>query len=138
MATPVIVDTGPLVAALHARDRHHEWARETLGRSPRPLLTCEAVAAEASFVSSRTGGNGNAILELVSRTCSIPLRLEDEWRAVLALMRKYADVPMSLADACLVRLAERHSGSAIATLDQDFRLYRVHGRRVIKTIAPWN
>lgn len=134
----MIVDTGPLVAALHARDRHPDWARETLGRSPRPLLTCEAVAAAASFVSSRTGGNRTEILEWVSRACSLPLRLENEWRAVLALMRKYADVPMSFADACLVRLAERHPGSAVATLDRDFRVYRAHGRRIIRTIAPWH
>lgn len=51
-------------------------------------------------------------------------------------MARYADRPMSLADACLVRMAELHSASPILTLDSDFTVYRMHGRRVIPTIHP--
>ena len=51
-------------------------------------------------------------------------------------MRKYADVPMSLADACLVRMAELNAHSSVLTLDRDFRVYRKHGRQVIPLAMP--
>jgi predicted nucleic acid-binding protein len=59
-----------------------------------------------------------------------------ERAAVGRLLRKYADRPMSLADACLVRLAELNDGSSVLTIDGDFAVYRKHGRRVIPLIAP--
>ena len=77
------------------------------------------------------------VLEMLARhVLSLPFRLEDHGRAVRALMRKYADVPMSLADACLVRLAEVTIHSTVLTLDRDFKVYRKHGRQVIPLIIP--
>jgi hypothetical protein len=52
------------------------------------------------------------------------------------LRRKYADVPMSVADACLVRLAEQLGQCAVLTLDDDFTVYRRHGRHVIPLLSP--
>ncbi len=52
------------------------------------------------------------------------------------LVKRYADVPMSLADACLVRMAEQHVQSKVLTLDQDFRIYRKHSRQVIPVLMP--
>jgi hypothetical protein len=57
-------------------------------------------------------------------------------RGHTALMTKYATVPMSLADACLVRMTELNSGSTVLTLDRDFRVYRRTGRHVVPVIAP--
>lgn len=53
-------------------------------------------------------------------------------------MRRYRDRPMSLADACLVRLAELHSGAKVFTLDSDFRIYRRHGNKTIPLLMPEN
>ena len=67
---------------------------------------------------------------------TIPFHLSREMGSVEKLMLKYADIPMSFADACLVRMAELYPASEIFTLDSDFRIYRKHGRRLIQTIMP--
>jgi predicted nucleic acid-binding protein len=52
-------------------------------------------------------------------------------------MEKYADVPMSLADACLVRMTEMVSDAVILTTDRDFQIYRRHGRQVVACLTPY-
>jgi predicted nucleic acid-binding protein len=59
-----------------------------------------------------------------------------EQKALAKLVAKYSDLPMSLADACLVRMAEVNAGSSVFTLDGHFNVYRKHGRRIIPTIMP--
>lgn len=77
------------------------------------------------------------MLDLLSRgALRIAFRLEDNVDLVARLMGRYASVPMSLADACLVRMAEQHPDSRVLTLDRDFRLYRKHGRHAIPLIMP--
>ncbi len=66
----------------------------------------------------------------------ISLRLGEEIAAVAKLMDRYSNIPMSLADACLVRMAEQHSQGVVFTLDSDFRVYRKHGRQVVPTLMP--
>jgi uncharacterized protein len=68
----------------------------------------------------------------------VGLEVEDQLADLRALMRRYRDRPMSLADACLVRLAELHPGGAVFTLDGDFRIYRRHGNKVIPVLMPAN
>jgi predicted nucleic acid-binding protein len=102
-----IVDTGPLVALPDGREPHHQWARETLGRLETPLRPCEAVLSEACFLLRGVKGGRNAVLTSVSRgIVAVDFRLANELEAVRKLMAKYASVPMALADACLVRMAE--------------------------------
>ena len=62
--------------------------------------------------------------------------LNDDLEAVLKLLQKYADVPMSLADACLVRMSETLSDTFLLTTDSDFRIYRRHSRQVIPCVMP--
>ena len=132
----VLLDTGPLVAYLHRRDTYHEWARATFDELVPPFLTCEPVLAETSFLVARTHLPASRVLEYLSGGgVRIGLRLDDELAAVRALMDRYANVPMSLADACLVRLAEMTS-LPICTLDSDFKIYRVRGRRDLELITP--
>ncbi len=134
MRRPAILDTGPWVAILSERDTHHRWAREHLSALPVPLLTCEAVVAEACFL---LGGRRDLVTSMLAdRLVQIAFHLDDELDRVRALMSKYSDAPMSLADACLVRLSEL-TGGPVATLDRDFLVYRVHGRRRIPLIAPF-
>jgi predicted nucleic acid-binding protein len=68
--------------------------------------------------------------------CSSGFDVADEMEAVLKLMRKYADVPISLADACLVRMTETSSAALLLTTDSDFRIYRRHGRNVVPCVSP--
>ena len=133
----VVVDTGPLVAFLNRRDRFHTWARETLGTIEAPLVTCEAVISEACFLLRSTKGGPDAILDLVTRgIVMVPFRLASELPTVRRLMARYANVPMSLADACLVRMTELDPRAAVLTLDGDFSVYRRHRRNVVPTIMP--
>ncbi|MBI2204659.1 MAG: PIN domain-containing protein [Candidatus Rokubacteria bacterium] len=137
MIRTVLLDTGPLVALLNRRDRYHRWSTEQWADIALPVLSCEPVLTEACFLLRELAGGPSAILELVGRgAVKIAYGVEAEVDALGKLMTRYADVPMSLADACLVRMVERHPGAMVLTLDRDFRVYRSHGRRVISTIMP--
>ncbi|MSP59858.1 MAG: PIN domain-containing protein [Myxococcales bacterium] len=137
MKPPVLIDTGPLVAALRADDDYHEWSRGEWQRLDPPLLTCEPVLTEALFLLRHTSTGAEAIWQLVDRgVIQLSFQLQAEAREVARLMKRYANVPMSLADACLVRMSELHQGSRVLTLDGDFKIYRRQGRKVIPTISP--
>jgi predicted nucleic acid-binding protein len=133
----ILLDTGPLTAFLNRRDRYHEWIKEVLGEVSPPLLSCEAVLSEACFLLRGTSGGAEAALKLVERgLIRLPFRLETDGAAVRRLLARYADVPISLADACLVRMSEQITDSTILTLDRDFEIFRRHGRNVIPTLMP--
>ena len=133
----LLLDTGPLVAFLAADTLHTAWVHEQWKRAEPPLLTCEPVLTEAVFILKREGVNSDAIFALLERkVVRVALQLEKERADLRALMRRYRDRPMSLADACLVRLAELHSGAKVFTLDSDFRIYRRHGNKAIPLLMP--
>ena len=136
MTPEVLLDAGPLVALLDQRDSYHDWAKEQFAAAP-PLLTNEPVLAEACHLLRKLpGGRATVVALLKSGAVAAPFRLEDHAAEVESLLRKYESVPMSLADACLVRMAELQPGSKVLTLDADFSVYRSQGRRVIPTIMP--
>ena len=135
--TRVVIDTGPLVALLNRRDSHHRWVREVFDTVEPPLVTCEAVVSEACFLLSPLAGGQDAVLELlVKDVLRIDFNMRAELDSLRSLMRKFANVPMSLADACLVRMSELDPHTVIVTLDTDFRVYRRNRRQVIPTIMP--
>jgi predicted nucleic acid-binding protein len=137
MRRSALLDTGPLGALLDRRDRYHDWAITQFGAVAPPLLTCEAVLSEACFlVRDLTEGPGSVMALLNRGVVQVPFRLDQEGEGVARLLRRYANVPMSLADACLVRMAEQYGSSVLLTLDADFRIYRKHGRRVVPTVMP--
>jgi len=133
----ILVDTGPLVAMFNQRDRFHEWARSQMARLKPPLFTCESVLAESWHLLAQAYEGRIRLLELVHKgLLDARFSLTAEIDGVLPLLRKYEDVPMSIADACLVRMAELHAASSVLTIDSDFQIYRRHGRQKIPTIAP--
>lgn len=132
-----MLDTGPLVAFLAAGLDHHEWVCEQWKRLSPPLLTCEPVLTEAAFLLKREDCEIDPLFELLKRgIMRVGLEVGDQLPDLRALMRRYRDRPMSLADACLVRLAELQPGSTILTFDADFRIYRRHGNKVIPVLMP--
>jgi len=134
----IIVDAGPLVAYLDRSDHHHEWAKMQMGGFTAPLLTCEAVLAEASFLLRRGGINPSILLRLVEReVLKLPLDLETEASVIAQMIERYNSVPMSLADACIVRMSEILNKTRVFTTDSDFQIYRKSGRKVIPLLAPW-
>lgn len=134
---PFLLDTGPLVSFLASGLRHHAWAVEQWKRLRPPLLTCEPVLTEAAFLLKQEDREADAIFALLERgVIRIALAVQEEQADLRALMHRYRNRPMSLADACLVRLSEIHAAGAVFTLDSDFRIYRRHGNKVIPVLTP--
>ena len=130
------LDTGPLVAFLNDRDEHHEWAKEVLSSIRPPLRTCEPVLTEACHLLGTPRGR-DAVLGLVLRRLVVlGFHLDSELTPVHGLIRRYASVPMSLADACLVRMTELDARLTVVTTDGGFRIYRRHGRQVVPVLTP--
>jgi predicted nucleic acid-binding protein len=137
VAQNVVVDSGPIVAWLNVRDTHHEWAKQEFERLKPPLLTCEAVLTEAAFLVQRSGGNPATVLALcVKGVLRVAISLQDEAAHLERLTRRYNSVPMSIADACLVRLSEIVDDVRVMTFDTDFRVYRRKRRQLIPSLAP--
>jgi predicted nucleic acid-binding protein len=135
MAASLVVDAGFLIALLSRRDRHHRWAAVQASQADPPWKTCDAALSEAFHLLGPAGRPG--LLALVRRHAVVPaFSVADESPRVLDLMEKYADVPMSLADACLVRMSEVLPDPVILTTDADFRRYRRHSRHVIPCRMP--
>jgi uncharacterized protein len=133
----VIVDAGPLVAFLNEREAHHGWAVDQFRLLPPFLLTCEPVLTETFHLVSRLpNGSRQFFALLATGVLCVEFDLMAEQKALARLVAKYSDLSMSLADACLVRMAEVNPGSSVFTLDGHFNVYRKHGRRVIPTIMP--
>jgi predicted nucleic acid-binding protein len=133
----VIVGTGPLVALLNGGDKHHAWTRTVLDDVEAPMATCEAVLSEACFLLHRVDGGQDAVLELVARgIVTVTFSLAAELVAVRKLMDRYSAVPMSLADACLVRMSELDPRATVIALDSDFKIYRRNRRQAIPVLLP--
>ena len=135
--TGIILDTGPLIALLNGNDRHHKWVRETWSQLSFPLLVCEPVLAQAHYLARRLGpGAQRAIMQFFERGMfRLSFSLAEELVAVGRLLTKYEDVPMSLANGCIVRMAEQQSRSVVFTLDSDFAVYRKHGSQRIPLLS---
>ena len=134
-----LLDAGPLVALFDRSDKYHRWAVAQWARAPVPLLTCEAVLAEATYLLCEHAGlAGDKVLALFERkVVAAPFRLEEHAGPVAHLLEKYHDQGMQLADACLVRMSELKRDCQVFTLDkEDFRIYRRFERQVIPLVAP--
>jgi predicted nucleic acid-binding protein len=132
-----IVDAGPLVAFLDRAEPHHDWVAARIGELDAPLLVCEPVLAEAMHLLARLPSAQDALFGLLERgALQLDLHVEDNVAELRRLLRKYRDQPMSLADACIVRMAEVHDRHVVLTLDSDFLVYRKHGRIPLDLIYP--
>ena len=137
MSKTILLDAGSLIAVLYRRDQFHSWAVKEISRMSAPLLTCEAVVAETCFLAQRMLGTSQAVYDFVATgAVEISFNLGEEFEAVKDLAVRYQNVPMSLADACLVRMSEIYADSTVFTTDSDFRIYRKNTNQMIPTIMP--
>ena len=135
MAANPIADSSFLVALLADRDRDHVWAVTQAALHRRPWKTCEAAVSEAFYMLGAPGTE--ALISLIQRgsvDCSFDFAAHSD--AVTRFMTKYRDVPISFADACLVRMTEILSDPILLTTDSDFRIYRRNGRQVVPCVIP--
>ena len=134
----IIVDAGPLVALLDTDDQFHAWAKLAISSLNAPLTTCDVVLSEACYRLSPHGSAMSRLSQLIEQGILVSdFYSHGKLPAVFTLMAKYANVPMSFADACLVCLVEDYPGSTVFTTDSDFAIYRQQKRRVIPLIAPF-
>jgi len=132
-----IADTGPLVAFFDRAERHHAWAAERVRELAAPLLVCEPVLAEAMYLLAGLPKAQDALFGLLENgALRVAFHVEEHVPALRALHRKYRDRPMSLADACIVRMAELFERHQVLTLDSDFSVYRKHGREPLVLLLP--
>ena len=134
MAASVLVDAGFLIALLTERDHHHTWAAAHASRFPPPWKTCEAVLSEAFHLLRVNAPLLAGLLRRRAVVCAF--RPDESAGEVLDLMEKYIDVPMSFADACLVRMTEMLADPMLLTTDADFRIYRRHSRQTVPCLIP--
>lgn len=132
-----LVDTGPLYALINRREQYHAWVVRQAAQLDAPFHTCEAVLSEAHFLLQRVHGGSSALNAMVEAgRIAVAFSYADHVERIHELMRDYADVPMSFADACLVRMAETHPAAHILTTDDDFRVYRRHRREPLDLLIP--
>jgi predicted nucleic acid-binding protein len=124
------------VALIHADDRHHASCRDALERIREPLVTVWPVITEAMYLLDFSAEAQDALWRLLERDAVKILSLDaGDVPRMRELMRKY-DLPMDLADAALVRAAERERISRVFTIDRrDFEVYRPRGIRRF-TVLP--
>lgn len=129
-----IADTGFLVAFANARDMHHAWALGVAGQVAEPLLTCEAVLAEAAFHL----GDSGLVLEMVSEgLVALSFNGNEHLPQLAALAKRYKDRRPDFADLCLIRMSELYPRHSVITVDEeDFAVYRRNKREVIPIICP--
>ena len=129
-----IADTGLLVAFANARDQHHDWAVAVAERITEPLLTCEAVLAEAAF---HLRSVDIVLAMLRDGLVVLAFDVNDHLPQLAALAKRYADRAPDLADLCLVRMSELYPRHSVVTVDRDdFRVYRRNKREVIPLVCP--
>jgi predicted nucleic acid-binding protein len=129
-----IADAGFLVAFANRVDRYHDWAVGVAEQVTEPLLTCEAVLAEAAFHL----GNAAVVLAMVEDGLVTPaFEFREHLSQLAALAERYADRKPDLADLCLVRMSELHPRHRVITVDRrDFRVYRRNKREAIPLVCP--
>ena len=134
-----LADTGALVALLDRADLHHSWAVGCFKKLSPPLVTCESVLAEALHLLADLTPSVNALARLYQdRILKVDFDFDAHAPALWRSIEKYRNLPMDLADACLVRLSELHADCIVWTTDAHFRIYRRHGRQAIPLLMPQN
>ena len=135
MAKNVLVDAGFLIALLSGRNSHHEWAVIQASSHPPPWRTCEAVLSETFHL---LGSRGTPALGLLLRRQALLTAFDfgNDVESVLKLMHKYSNIPMSFADACLVRMTETLPDPLILSTGSDFLVYRRHSRQILPCVLP--
>jgi uncharacterized protein len=129
-----IADTGFLVAFANRGDRYHDWAVSVAEQVTEPLLTCEAVLAEAAFHLESVP----AVLAMLHEgLVELAFDCNDHLPQLAALAQRYANRKPDLADLCLIRMSELHPRHSVITVDrEDFRVFRRNKREVIPLICP--
>ena len=134
--SPVLLDTGVIVALLDRSESHHSRCAAAVTNLERPLVTCEAVIAESCYLLAKLSGAPAAILQNIEEgVFQIPFQLTRSAAPVRRILNRYRDLPADFADACLIHLADELSTGDILTLDRDFEIYRWRRTRLFRNLV---
>ena len=131
----ILIDSGPLIALFDSSDKHHQKSVEFIKSNKFTLITAIASVTETLHLLNFNRNAQLDFLEWVNRgaveICNIE---QSDFERLKELTEKYRDLPMDFADSCLVLLAEKFGITSIATIDRDFSIYRINGKKSFKTI----
>ncbi len=131
----ILIDSGPLIALFDASDKYHTKAREFVRNNNFPLITTIASITETLHLLDFNRNAQIDFLEWISRGGIEIYQIENhDFQRLRELTEKYRDLPMDFADSCLVLLAEKLNLDTVATIDRDFSIYRIKGRKKFKII----
>ena len=134
----VLVDTGPLVALIDRRDSKHAWASSMMDTFSAPMVTCTAVITEAVFLLNHTDHGAETLFSFIDEEIvQVENPYPSEKEIIHNLILKYQNISPSLADLCLVEMAEKRNSSNIFTIDSDFLIYRDSRGNTIDLISPY-
>ena len=132
---PIIMDSGPLIALFDSDDRYHIESVSFIKNNRRQLITTIANITEAIYVLDFSKEAQSALLRWLSDSTIL---VEDigahDLRDISELFDKYRNVPMDFADACIVYTCEKHGTNEIASVDSDFEIYKLKGRKSFKNM----
>ena len=137
MAATTLVDTGPLIALVDRNQSVHRKCVVALESISAPLLTTWPCLTEAMYFLEGIGGwrSQKVLWEFIERHgVELHTPKSNEADRIRALMEKYSDTPMDLADASLVATAENRQLRRVFTLDSDFRVYRASDREPFEVV----
>jgi hypothetical protein len=131
----ILIDSGPLIALFDASDKYHHEAVNFIKTNKYPLVTTLASITEALHLLDFNRNAQIDFLEWVHRGAVEIHHIENnDFKRLKELTEKYRDLPMDFADSCLVYIAEKLKLNTIATIDRDFSIYRIQGRRKFQII----
>lgn len=131
----ILIDSGPLIALFDSSDRYHHETMDFIKNNKYPLITTLASITETLHLLDFNRNAQIDFLEWIRRGAVEIYNIENsDFKRLKELTEKYRDLPMDFADSCLVYLAEKLNLDTIATIDRDFIIYRIHGRRKFKVI----
>lgn len=127
--TRILIDSGPLIALFDKSDAYHLITKEFIETNTSELLTSLASVTETMYMLDFNKNAQLDFLEWLLRGAVQIISIEiDDLDRIKVLLKKYQDLPMDFADACLVYIGEKFNISDIATIDRDFSIYRLHDR----------
>ncbi len=130
----ILIDSGPLIALFDRSDKYHLASAEFIKENRSELITTLASITEASHLLDFSR---NAQIDFLSWIDAGAVTVEpittDDFQRIRELIVKYSDLPMDFADACLVFLGEKMNVSKVATIDRDFDIYKLKGKRSFTT-----
>ncbi len=131
----ILIDSGPLIALFDSSDRYHQESVDFIKRNKHPLITTIASITETLHVLDFNRNAQIDFLEWISRGgVEIHDIQNNDFHRLKELTENYRDLPMDFADSCLVYMAEQLNLNTIATIDRDFMVYRIKGRKTFKIV----